>query len=34
MAARMIATAAPVYIGNPANVDPEEAFGMSLSLLK
>src|SRR5437764_2637477 len=27
----MTATAAPAYLGNPANVDPEEAFGSSLS---
>src|SRR5256886_12980760 len=27
----MAATAAPVYLGNPANVDPEEAFVASLS---
>ena len=27
----MIATAAPAYLGNPANVDPEEAFVASLS---
>jgi organic hydroperoxide reductase OsmC/OhrA len=27
----MTATAAPVYLGNPANVDPEEAFVASLS---
>jgi organic hydroperoxide reductase OsmC/OhrA len=28
---KMIATAAPAYLGNPANVDPEEAFVASLS---
>ena len=27
----MTATAAPAYLGNPANVDPEEAFVASLS---
>ena len=27
----MIATAAPAYLGNPANVDPEEAFVAALS---
>jgi organic hydroperoxide reductase OsmC/OhrA len=27
----MTATAAPTYLGNPANVDPEEAFVASLS---
>ena len=27
----MMATAAPAYLGNPANVDPEEAFVASLS---
>ena len=27
----MAASAAPVYLGNPANVDPEEAFVASLS---
>ena len=27
----MTATAAPVYLGNPKNVDPEEAFVASLS---
>src|SRR5204863_8305974 len=28
---KVTATAAPVYLGNPANVDPEEAFVASLS---
>ena len=28
---RMTATAAPAYLGNPANVDPEEAFVAALS---
>jgi organic hydroperoxide reductase OsmC/OhrA len=28
---RMMATVAPAYLGNPANVDPEEAFVASLS---
>src|SRR4029453_12564150 len=28
---KMIATAAPAYLGNPAHVDPEEAFVASLS---
>src|SRR5262245_64357433 len=27
----MVATAAPAYLGNPANVDPEEAFVAALS---
>ena len=27
----MLATAAPAFLGNPANVDPEEAFVASLS---
>ena len=27
----MTATAAPAYLGNPANVDPEEAFVASLA---
>ncbi|MGC1847735.1 MAG: hypothetical protein WA707_09220 [Pseudolabrys sp.] len=27
----MTATAAPAYLGNPAHVDPEEAFVASLS---